>query len=143
MCHGYYIGRTSGIIGGGLMRETLTREPLSLVPNPGDRVFGHFYSMQRNELTGEMINTIFTTQEAKILETGSGWLPRIHSEDLGVLADLYKDRKIVATLTYLYRSRLTNVYVTGEDGEIADTLMFTQLEFDDAVEMAEKYASTL
>lgn len=106
------------------------------------RVFGHAFSLETRTATGEEAEREYVLGREKLIESGgSTWLARTLHSERGIFADLYRDRAIVASLLYDYDDGMATVYTTSEDGAFGDTVLCDRMPFDDAVELAERFAA--
>lgn len=77
------------------MAETLNEEK-----SPEQRVFGGAFSLSQGVPDEEKRKKYFQERQAEVAEGKTTWLSRTMDGERGVVADLYRDSKIVATLAF-------------------------------------------
>lgn len=99
---------------------------------PEQRVFGNAFSLSSGPADNETQVQFFRERINTIRTARVGWLPRVLDADHGVVADLFKDGQLAATLVVDYDTDLSDVFGTGE------TTLCSQVPFDEAVVTAEQ-----
>ena len=120
------------------MAETLREEK-----SPEQRVFGEAFSLNNGVADEATQKVYFEERVASVVEGKTTWLSRTMDGERGIVADLYKGRKIVATLHFDYDVLLTSVYTKKEGGSLGDNALCDEVTFDNAVAEAEKFAGNL
>ena len=101
-----------------------------------ERVFGNAYSLSSGRAGDEVVSEFFGDRVKQVRETGTGWIPRALDSDFGVVADLFRDGTVIATVEQDFESVVANLYITFE-GQSEDRTAIPAESFEDAVATAE------
>lgn len=116
------------------------RNEALLLNGPEQRVFGNAYSFSIGAADDETQKRYFQERKAAVDEGEVAWVSRTLDADHGVVADLYRDRGVVATMVFDFDTDTASVYITSEGGEFGNTTLCDQVTFDEAVTNAETFA---
>jgi len=103
-------------------------------------VFGDAFSFENGESDPATV-TAFARERLEARENGETvWIPRSFGSEARIVADLWSDRKMIATLDVEYETNLlSRVYVVANDGQHSDTILCDGVSFVEAVQTAEQY----
>jgi hypothetical protein len=114
-------------------------EAINQTPSPEQRVFGDAYSLVGGVADLEVQRRYFEERKLLIYHGHTTWLSRALDDEQRVCADLYKDRRVIATLDFNFDTNLATVFTTSEGGSVGDTFLCGEVQFQDAVTAADQF----
>lgn len=107
--------------------------------SPQKRVFGEVFSIDSCAPVSSDHYKFFEDRLKSVREKEDVWLPRTLDSERGVVADLFSNGHIVATLVFDYDTDSASVYTSSAAGKFGDKSIFDNGNFNDAVIEAENY----
>lgn len=106
------------------------------------RVFGEAFSFKNGRADDDICQVYFEDRMVRLQNGETVWVARNLDSDTGVVADLYSERKVVATVDYDYDTFSTDAYYTDGDESFGNVLLCHQVSFEEAVKLAEQHAAS-
>ncbi len=116
-------------------------EKLNNNSNLEQDLFGESFSLNYGISEAINVRNFYKDRISNIKDGLLTWLPRNLYDDNGICVDLYKERRIVATLVHEFASNLSSVYTTNVNGRFGDTVLCELVSIEEAVTKAYIFAA--
>jgi hypothetical protein len=116
-------------------------EQLKISETPEQRVFGEAFSLETYAADEETVDRVKKEKYERLANGEQVWIPMTLDADSGVVAELFKNHVLVASVDYRYipRNAVLYTYLNNCGGRIVQE----RIPFDEAVVAAEALADQL